>query len=372
MKAKDTYYIQIQARRMAKCVYPEDLPKGNVCPEYLWGLSEERFWGAVRELRNIFRDYYTRAEKDPASLNLPLVDIEKYKNGSGEVRNGYHALLNFPAALLSFAACAEFNRNTLSSDVSVVRQFFTGIRRKYLQEQITLLSEYGFLFDGLVRNKLPKSGTLTVTYPDNDDVILVLAAMGDKFSKYFPYLQKQPKKGMHLEALEQFIFVTPGVFADSKEVLPPKTLEHMTAVVGAENAKILVKTVEKFGERGLSFWIDTAFLKNRFINQKGKDTLTHIEYGDYKSIYPFSNERMNLRLKLNNPGDYIDRIESLPPNLYRSFTDVWCEECTETCRVKITYHLKGEEKHACGCFFFGFEPQSEEELDLLMDLYDLE
>lgn len=368
----DVYYIQVQARRIAKCIYPESLPKGIVFPEYLRGLSEECFWNAVCELRDIFRNYYSRAEKDPASLNLPLVDIEKYKSTSGETRNGYHALLNFPAALLSFASCACLDENTLRAEISEVRKFFTSIRRKYLPEQLKLLSEYGFEFGGFDGTKLPKKGTLTVTYPDNAAVIIVLAAMGDKFSKFFPYLQTQPKTGMHLEALEQFIFVTPGVFADNTEILPPKTLEHMAAVVGKENSDMLLKTVERFEKRGLTFWIDTAFLKNRFYNQKGNDTLTHIEYGDYKSIYPFTNEKMILRLKLNNPDAYKDKIENLPPNLYRAFNDIWCNECSETCRLKITYHLKNEEKHACGCFFFGYEPQSVAELDLLMELYDLE
>lgn len=81
---------------------------------------------------------------------------------------------------------------------------------------------------------------------------------------------------------------------------------------------------------------------------------------------------MILRLKLNNPGQYIEKIEALPPNLYRAFTDVWCNECSETCRLKIKYNLKWEEKHACGCFFFGYTPKNDAELDNLMELYDLE
>lgn len=364
---KDAYYIQMQARRIRKCLYPRDLPKGAVCPEYLRGLSEGRFWKAVDELRDIFEDFYARAEKDPASLNLPLMEAEKHRATSNEARSGNAALLHFPAALLSVAASADYKDGSLNADVAAVKTLFSELKRKYLPEQLHLLSEYGFVPEGFDGKRLPKSGTLALSYPDNPDMIVILAAWGDKFSRY-----TQSESLIGLDLMEQFIFLTPRVFADNTEKLPPKTVEHMAAAVGSSNGDMLIQIAKTFAERGMTLHFGTAFLKNRFFNPKGKDTLTHIEYGDYKSIHPCSNEKTVLRLKLNHPDAYIDKVKSLPPSLYRSFIEIWCAECAEKCNRRIVYHLDGQEKRACGCFFFAYEVRNKEELESLMELYDLE
>jgi hypothetical protein len=368
----DIYYVQTQARRILKCIYPNDLSKGKICSKYLRDISEKRFWKAVAELRNIFREFYSQAEKDLASLNLPLVEINKYKNTSSEARNSNNALLNLPNALLSIGACAKFAGKTIQVEISGLKKYFSELKCKNLPEQLNLLSDYGFLFEGFDNNKLPKSGILNIDYPDNSDILTVIAAIGDKFAKYMPYYFKQPKSCFCFDLFEQFIFLTPGIFTDNTETLPLKTIEHMSAVVGKDYKDILLKIVKIFEERGLTFQFGTAFLKNSFFDKKGKETLIYIEYGDYKSVYPFINEKMILRLKLNNLDAYIDKIENLPPHLYKAFTDVWCSNCTEKCNRRIVYHLKGEEKHACGCFFFGFEVKSEKDLRLLLELYDFE
>ncbi|MCL2698380.1 MAG: hypothetical protein FWE74_09935 [Oscillospiraceae bacterium] len=77
-----TYYVQLRARRVHKCIYPESLPMGDVCAEYLGGFSKKRFWKAVGDLRGIFTVFYRQAESDPASLNLPLYEVEKYRGCS--------------------------------------------------------------------------------------------------------------------------------------------------------------------------------------------------------------------------------------------------------------------------------------------------
>lgn len=369
---QDTYYVQTQARRIMKCIYPENLPNGKVSPEYLRGLEEERFWIACGELRGIFADYYARAEKAPASLNLPLYEIEKYRNTSSEAREGNAALINFPAALLALGECAELSGDTLVADINAFRKSFSDLKCKYLPKQLNILTDYGFTFDGFNGKTLPKAGTLNVSYPDNSDLLVVLAAAGDKLGKYMPLYLKQPKSGWGLNLLEQFIYLTPAVFADNTENLPPKSLEHMASAIGGEYRDILFKLAVKFKERGLELHFDTAFLKNRFFNQKGKDTLNHLEYGDYRNIWQDGNEQLFLRLKLNNPDAYIEEIKALPPHLMKTFTDTWCANCAEKCNRRIVYHLDGEEKRACGCFFFAYKNPSEDDVDNLMVLYDLE
>jgi len=368
----DKYYVQTQARRILKCIYPDDLPQRRVCQKYLNGLSEKRFWKAVSELRNILMDYYSQAEKDPASLNLPLAEIDKFKIFSNEARNSHNSLFDFPNVLLSIGVCAKIKNNGLQAEISEVQKYYSELKSKKFSEQLNRLTDYGFLIDGIDGKKILKSGIIQIEYPDNHDMLTVVAAIGDKFSKYKPYFFKQPKACISINLFEQFIYLTPGIFTDNSETLPLKTIEHMSAAVGKKYGEILLKIVSKFEEREMTLQFDAAFLKNRFFNKKGKDTLNFIEFGDYKSTFPFGNGKMVLRLKLNNPDAYIEKIEKLPSHLQDVFANVWCGNCSEKCNYKIIFHLNGEEKRACGCFFFGFEVKSEKDLKLIMELHDLE
>jgi hypothetical protein len=141
--------------------------------------------------------------------------------------------------------------------------------------------------------------------------------------------------------------------------------------VGEEYAPVLREIVERFNARGYTLRFETAFLKNRFYNEKGKDSLSYVLYGDYREGRE-GNERLFLRLKLNQPDRYIGLIEKLPGHLKQPFINVWCGNCAEKCNRKIIYTLAGEPKTACGCFFFTFKEPTTEDLDALMELFDAE
>lgn len=370
----DTYYIQSQARRILKCIYSESLPKGRVFTDYLHGIDEKSFWKAYGVLHGIYTDYYSRAEKDPHSMNLPIYEIEKYRSTSKEAREGNAALLNFPGALLALGVCSQFSdesQKSIITDIKNFKKYSAEIKVKYLPKQLNLLLGYGFTIDNFDGKRLPTSGMLCIEYPDNSDLLIVLLAMGDKFSKYRHAYLSQPKTCYGLSLSEQFIFLIPAIFTDSSEKLAPKSLEHMVNAVGKDKGRILYKITEEFSNRGLTLQFDTGFVKNRLVDQKGRDSLSYVEYGDYRNIWG-GDEQLYLRLKLNNIDAYIDRIEALPPHIYKSFTDIWCANCAEKCNRRIIYHLHGEEKRACGCFFFAYENPNEDDVDILMELYDLE
>ena len=362
------YYVQLQARRIHKCIYPESLPMGKVCMEYLGELNEKCFWKAYHDLRSIFTEYYRQAEKDPASLNFPLFEVDKYRGCSTEGRAGNAALLNFPVALFAIAMCATVIDNTLTVDITELRRKYTDLKGKRLPEQLKHLGDFGFVIEGFA-GKLPRTGEFVIYYPDNPDLLIILTALGDKLGKYIPFFLSQPAGCYCFRLFEQFIYLTPAIFEDSTERISRKTFEHFASVI--EN-DVLPYIVEEFSKRGLTLQIGAEFLKNLFINQKGKDTLNFIEYGDYKSIYPIINESLALRLKLNNPDAYMEKIHALPPHLFSAFTVGHCGNCSDKCNRKIRYKLNGEDKCVCGCHAFIFNNPSTDDVALLMELYDLE
>jgi len=341
---------------------------GKVCSEYLKSLSDISFWKACGDLRNIFTDYYKQAEKNPALLNLPLFEIEKYRGCSAEGRAGNAALLNFPIAIFAIAMCNVVSNNTCTVDITELRKKYSELKGKNLPQQLKYLGDFGVVIEEFT-GKLPRSGEFVVHYPDNPDLLVVLTALGDKLKKCIPFFLSQPAGCYCFRLFEQFIYLTPAIFEDSTERISPKTFDHFASVV---KNNVLSFIVEEFSKRGLTFQIGAEFGKSLFRNQKGKDTLNFIEYGDYKSIYPIINESLALRLKLNKPDAYMEKIHALPPHLFSAFTVGHCGNCSDKCNRKIRYKLNGEDKCVCGCHAFIFNNPSIDDVTLLMELYDLE
>ena len=366
---QDIYYVQQQARRILKCLYKPDYSKLNVHASYLNRINKAQFWEAFGDLRGIFENYYTEAVKNPSNLSLPVYEIDKYRNMSSEAREGNTALLDFPKTLFAAGLCAKLNKNALIINISVFKQEFKNIGGKKLKEQINRLSDYGFKFSQWNGKSFPsKCETFEIEYPDNKNMLAVLLAVGERLKKYS---QIEPENSTGLYKLERFVFLDPNLYANDAAELPLKTLEQMADAVGKPLNDLLFKIAEKFKEYGMELRFETAFQKNRFFNEKSKDTLNHIFYGDYREGRE-GNECLFLRLKLNHPSQYIEKINSLPQNLKESFENVWCNNCFEKCKLRIVYELDGKEKRACGCFSFNFKNPEIKNLDALMEIYDAE
>ena len=288
-------------------------------------------------------------------------EIAVHRATSAEARESNAALLFFPVALFAVAA--------VGGDIAAIRKFYSEHKCKYLPEQLNILIDFGFSFSNFDGKKLPKEGNIDVYYEDNPDLLIVLSAISDKMNKK---KQAENISGLNMNLFEPFICLAPGLFQNNSEVTPPKTLEHMAYTVGDENSAVLLKIADEFAKRGFTLKFESLFVKNRFFNVKGKDSLNHIEYGDYRCFYVDGNEKLILRLKLNNPGAYVEKIETLPERLKTPFKNAWCGNCAETCNRKIKYEFDGDNKVACGCFSFAFTSPVSEEIDVLMELFDIE
>jgi hypothetical protein len=366
---QDIFYVQTQARRILKCLCRKDYKKANINSRYLNGINKTQFWDAFGELHSIFESYYTQAVKDPSHLSLPLYEIDKYKIMSTQAREGDIALLDFPKTLFAIGQSSKINKNVLTVNNTAFKQILKNMGSKKLAVQITQLSEYGFIFTQWNGKAFPvKCETFELEYPDNKNILSVLLAIGDRLKQY---MQVETVNVNGLYKFERFVCLDPNLYAIDTCELPPKTLNYMLDVVGESYNDLLIKMVEKFEERDMELRFETVFLKNRFFNKKGKDTLNHIVFGDYREGRD-GNECLFLRLKLNHPEEYIEKINKLPKRLKESFENVWCSNCVQKCNKRITYTLDGKVKNACGCHFFMFKDPTIKDLDILMELYDYE
>lgn len=363
----DQYYVQTQARRVTRCIH-KGPGAGPVSPAYLQGLDTQAFWQAYNTLRDLLLHYYAQAERDPASLALPSHAIDECKNTSPEAREGAAALANLPAALIALGMAGRVEGNVLSVNQAALKATLKTVHGKHLPRQIAWLSDNGFQFPSWMGKAFPRSEErIAVEYPDNADVLVVLVAWGDKLAKHL----ETGVKATAMPLLSEFIALEPALFAEDDGILPAMTIDRFERVIDAKDRAAARAIVDRMAERGLTLRFDSLYLKNRFFNEKGKDTLNHLEFGDYRNGRD-GNETLSLRLKLNHPDAYIEQVEALPQHLKKQFAEPWCGNCMDNCNRRITYTLEGQPKRACGCFFFAFRSPAVEDLDPLLGLYDAE
>lgn len=362
----DTYYVQMQARRFRRMIEAQDT-KGPVYPAYLQGLDEEAFWQACGVLRALLLDYYTAAEADPESLPLPLYTLQDYKTTSKEARDSQQALLGLPCMLLALGMAGRVQAGGLRVNTAAYRSATKVLRVKAAAAQVGYLMDHGFVFPQWTGKAFPaKAECFEVEYPDSPNVLAVMAALGMRLSKH---IGAQATVG--LPVVERFLLLDPAVFAEDTAELSPMALAPLLRMLPKDDADALQAIVDQFASRGLTLQLDTSYAKNRFFGAKGKDTLSHVEYTDYRYGQD-GNEKLMLRLKLNRPDAYRAQVEALPKHLRKPFEEAWCHNCSEGCNRRIVYTIDDQPKRNCGCFAFCFPSPRVEDLDSLMGLYDLE
>jgi hypothetical protein len=340
------------------------------------GLDELPFWRAFGELRDIFGDFYKQATEHPENTAMPLYELEKYDWKSKEAKAGHTALLSFSITLFALASASVWENNVLTVNHARFKEAIKIMGGSKTAEQIQRFCGYGFTFSEWNGKKFSTNcETFTMDYPDNPNMLIVIAAIGNKITQYRQFQEDKQEKILNshsgLGNIEQFVQFDPNVYATDSGALPSKTLNHMMNTVGESNGQILCSIVERFMERGLELRFGVCFAGNNFYDKKGKDTLNSIGFGHY-SMGIRANEPLTLRVKLIRINQYIEKIEVLPPHLKTCFDNVKCQNCSEKCTRKIKYTLDGKKKIACACETFIFNNFSTDDIDTLMELYDAE
>ena len=373
---QDIYYVQPNARRLLKCLHQKDYTNRPVNARYLNGLDEGQFWDAFGALRDIFEDFFVQAVERPEKISMPLYRLDEHDWKSKEAKAGHTALLSFFIIFLALAAASRWEGNALTVTFTQFNEAVKKMKGSKKAEQIRRLYDYGFTFSEWDGKKFSaKCETFTLDYPDNPNVLAVVAAIGDKFAQYRQAQEERQEKILnshsYLGNIEQFAQFDPNIYTTDSGVLPSKTLAHMMNTVGEANEKLLCAIVEKFKERGMEIHYGVSFIKNDFYDKRSKDTLNNIGFGHY-SIGVRENEPLALRIKLIRPSQYIEKIDALPPHLMERFEKVKCFNCSDRCTRKIKYVLNNKNKIACACETFVFVNINMDDLDMLMNLYDAE
>lgn len=192
------YYVSKWAlRRQAEIM---DLPeKFEIHPDYWKALPRENILAAFKTIRQIIHDSFQDIADEPESFKMPLIEIRKdnltkYGFPPPEAQTSKRAPYMFLDALINLLICGTVMEGEVSIEPDKLadanRQYKMGAYKAYAPKSYAIknvdrlysqLDRYGLYLEGLKNDKLT-SGTerITLRYPDNPNVLMVLKWMADK------------------------------------------------------------------------------------------------------------------------------------------------------------------------------------------------
>jgi len=175
---------------------PDDF---EIHPNYLKVFNREQIISAIKNIRQIFLDVYQDIADYPEHFRMPMVEIredELTKTGAPPAKalSSKWAPYRFFDVLINILICGDIKGNMLIVEnpetikeanktykmVKAVDHKMQNIDAIYSQ-----FDRYGLYLDGLKNYKFTKeTGRITLSYPDNSDLLIVLKWMADKAHKF--------------------------------------------------------------------------------------------------------------------------------------------------------------------------------------------
>ncbi|MDF2686509.1 MAG: hypothetical protein K0S55_1691 [Clostridia bacterium] len=164
-----------------------DIPKElEIHPDFLRELSKEEFEKTFRFLWDLFYGIFTDVSKDPQHFGVSSEDADKPMTGAEAFIVSNHVKM-----LDLLSGIGKLQDNSL---IINAQDFKKHNKLKNVNIIFSILTEYGFNFDGLSNNKVTtKVEEFTVSYPENPSVIKVLYLVAKKtrgiMSMYYLFRQ---------------------------------------------------------------------------------------------------------------------------------------------------------------------------------------
>lgn len=172
---QDMYWVQEWARVRQKEIvrYPKGFLVHN---SYTMMLSKEELTVAFEEIWNLYFEVYGEIALSPEVFGMPLHKFEDYNSFTRQARESRSAPYRPFHLLYNLFLSGEFQKSDFIVDIREVRE------RNAVKNQRNIFNafeNFGFIFDGLKNGKISKQN-ITIEYPDNKNVIIVLKTMAEK------------------------------------------------------------------------------------------------------------------------------------------------------------------------------------------------
>jgi hypothetical protein len=168
-----------ELRKKELITYPDTF---QVHKAYQASYNQEEMINGYQELYGVLLAIYNDIAQDAERMLLPVFEMSQYGYFSSEARQSRHASYKYAHLLYALGCSGSMKQGgELWIPVQELKERCKTLKITNLGAHLKLLSEYGFVIDGLLNWKI-KSDTnyILVHYPDNKNMIYALYALAVK------------------------------------------------------------------------------------------------------------------------------------------------------------------------------------------------
>jgi hypothetical protein len=331
----------------------------------LFGLSNDEFISAFRELQETAATIYDDAIKDPEAWGYPLepyVIVPENYCGPRGVR--YERLPDVLSALFTEGKMTD---KILQVDIDA----FKNKVKKHKKYNLVLkkLTEFGFEISGFEKGSMK----YTVSFPDNGNLIVVLNSYIQSAEELLANVKPTYRCGM-LALIGCFFYR----FIEDKQYQKYDMIFHiMTDTFTEEYRDMCMALYDRALQKGHSYF--------PYYN----DCYHNIDFHDYLGLgINYITKEVYSKIKLHKliSPEMIDKLYNLPERLQESFRYTTCSFCggigapgvgntpnaDGSCKLRIIYNWHGETIYGCAYRSFIFKNIGMNDLPYLIDIFESE
>ena len=338
--------------------YPKDFAIHN---DYLKICTKEDIRNGFGELFDILQQIYKDVSLNAEEMLLPAHDMNEYPYLSKEERLSRGASYKYAKLLYALGSVGELSSNSeLCINPAKLKGLCKELRITGVNGCLEILTNYGFLFEGLVNGKIKDGAELVLQYPDNGNVVIVLYMMA--------------VKGGNTNKLQDFCRLNYRLLAD----------DWNTADFG--NSVEVVADLLSEQEREVAYLLHDELMKRNYCFNfqewnEGPQIRHYAKEADCKrntnaSFWLVSMETsMRFYFRLKHMEDALTLIENASENVKQNFlvSDNGCENrIAGRCVSGVSYELCGKTIWRCGCCNPNFQVvPGKDDYMFYIDLVDL-
>lgn len=321
-----------------------DVPeKITIHKDFLGELSQEEFEYSFRQIHELFYQMYTDMAKHPEAFGFPLYGLDECDYFSKEAREIRTSPWKPFYLLLEFFAWGELRNGVVAIDMSLFRELN---QVKKTDALVRALEDYGFVFSGTKKGKLPSAGdVLEIDYPDNRNSLIVLSLIAKKV------MNTQLKNVSNY--FSNMVAFCNGFVSWNYKLLQ----EDLETCSLAEGCYYVADKMHNKADRAFIVAMHKTLQEAGFTVGRGDPNEgPAIRYFKSKSACDFAlvslEGELILELRIRNADKCMEYLKECPESILEMFrrTDPGCQNRVNgTCKYGVKYTFEGEEKWHCSC-----------------------
>lgn len=315
--------------------YPGDFVIHN---DYLKMLPEEDMRNGFGELFDVLCQIYKAASVDAEEMLLPAYDMNEYRYLSKEERLSRGASYKYAKLLYALGSVGELDHNNeLRINPAKFKMLCKELGITGINGCLEVLTNYGFVLDGLVNGKIKDGLEFVLQYPDSSNVMIVLNMIA--------------VKARNTDRLKDFCRLNYRLLADNWNIANfGNGIDGVADLFSAQESEVAILIHEELMKRKYYFsfqeWNEGPQIRY-FV--KGTDCKKNTNASFWLASMETS---MRFYFRLKHMEDALTLIENASENVKQNFlvSDNGCENrYAGRCVSGISYELCGNTIWRCGC-----------------------